>query len=81
MQDVLSSLIRGIGQGQVTVVDLTQTLNANTPILELPPQWGQTIPFKLMEISRYDDRGRDGIGIITRPASTPAPTWTHPLTG
>ena len=57
MQDVLSSLIQGIGQGQITVVDLTQLLNANTPILELPEQWGQTIPFKLKEISRYDDRG------------------------
>ncbi len=57
MQDVLSSLIRGISEGGVVVVDLTQPLNANTPILELPEQWGQTIPFKLREISRYDDRG------------------------
>lgn len=31
MHDVLTSLIRGIGQGQVTIVDLTQTLKANTP--------------------------------------------------
>ena len=36
---------------------MTQLLNANTPILELPGQWGQTIPFKLREISRYDERG------------------------
>jgi len=57
MQDALGSLIRGIGDGGVVVVDLTQPLNANTPILELPEQWGQTIPFRLHEISRYDERG------------------------
>lgn len=57
MQAILGSLIQGIQRGRVKVVDLTQPLTANTPILELPPQWGQTPPFTLREISRYDDRG------------------------
>ena len=57
MQDLLSSLIEGIRHGGLRVIDLTQLLNDRTPILELPPQWGQTIPFRLKEISRYDDRG------------------------
>ena len=57
MQDVLNSLIQGVqGQG-LKVIDLTQLLNSETPILELPEQWGQTLPFKLREISRYDERG------------------------
>ena len=43
--------------GQIEVVDLTSPLHAGTPILQLPPQWGQTQPFRLEEISRYDDRG------------------------
>jgi hypothetical protein len=30
---------------------------AGTPILALPPQFGQTATFQLEEISRYDDRG------------------------
>ena len=57
MQEVLNSLVGGIRGGSLRVVDLTQPLNGDTPILELPEQWGQTIPFKSHEISRYDDRG------------------------
>jgi kynurenine formamidase len=43
--------------GEIEVVDLTSPLHASTPILQLPPQWGQTQPFQLEEISRYDERG------------------------
>ena len=43
--------------GEIEVIDLTSPLHASTPILQLPPQWGQTQPFQLEEISRYDDRG------------------------
>lgn len=57
MQEVLNSLINGIQEGGLKVIDLTQPLNSKTPILELPSQWGQTIPFKSTEISRYDDNG------------------------
>lgn len=57
MQELLDTLAKGISDGGLSVVDLTQPLNATTPILELPPQWGQTSPFILKEISRYDDRG------------------------
>ncbi len=57
MSDVLASLFHGIQSGGVRVIDLTQPLNANTPVIELPPQWGQTPGFTLKGISRYDDRG------------------------
>lgn len=53
----LASLAAHIIDGSVDVVDLTSPLHGNTPILQLPPQWGQTAPFQLDEISRYDDRG------------------------
>ncbi|HSZ43529.1 MAG TPA: cyclase family protein [Trebonia sp.] len=53
----LPSLAAQIIDGSVEVVDLTSPLHATTPILQLPPQWGQTAPFRLEEISRYDDRG------------------------
>ena len=43
--------------GEIEVIDLTSPLHSSTPILQLPPQWGQTQPFQLEEISRYDDRG------------------------
>jgi kynurenine formamidase len=53
----LASLTAQIIDGRVEVIDLTSPLHADTPILQLPPEFGQTAPFQLEEISRYDDRG------------------------
>jgi kynurenine formamidase len=53
----LSSLAAQLVDGSVEVIDLTSPLHAGTPILQLPPEMGQTAPFELEEISRYDDRG------------------------
>ncbi|GLW13195.1 cyclase [Microtetraspora sp. NBRC 13810] len=54
---VLKSLVEGIRGGSIEVVDLTSPLTSDTPILQLPEPFGNTIPFRLEEISRYDDRG------------------------
>jgi kynurenine formamidase len=54
---LLSDLVDAIGTGAVEVYDLTAPLTSTTPILALPEQFGQTWPFALTEISRYDDRG------------------------
>jgi len=53
----LASLAARIMDGSIEVIDLTSPLHSETPILQLPPQWGQTMPFQLEEISRYDERG------------------------
>ena len=53
----LASLAARIIDGTIEVIDLTSPLHAGTPILALPPEFGQTAPFQLEEISRYDDRG------------------------
>jgi kynurenine formamidase len=53
----LDELLTGLTDGRIEVVDLTAPLHAGTPILGLPEQFGQTEPFQLHEISRYDDRG------------------------
>lgn len=55
--DVLAQLVSALGSGGVRVVDLTQPLSPKTPILQLPPEFAQSAPFSLEEISRYDDRG------------------------
>ena len=39
------------------VVDLTQPLNASTPIIQLPPPFANTPGFKSHEISNYDAKG------------------------
>src|SRR5947209_6780595 len=53
----LSEFAAQLLRGDIEVIDLTAPLHAGTPILQLPPPWGQTRPFQLEEISRYDDRG------------------------
>jgi kynurenine formamidase len=54
---VLAQLAGALGDGSVRVVDLTQTLRASTPIIQLPPEFAQTSPFRMEEISHYDERG------------------------
>lgn len=54
---VLLDLLSALDDGSVQVVDLTAPLTPQTPLLALPPQFGQTAAFTVEEISRYDDRG------------------------
>lgn len=54
---VLAALLAGLRSGAVEVVDLTSPLSSTTPVIQLPPPFGQTQTFELEEISRYDDRG------------------------
>jgi kynurenine formamidase len=53
----LADLVAALASGTVEVVDLTAPLSESTPILQLPPEFGQTARFSLEEISAYDDRG------------------------
>jgi kynurenine formamidase len=54
---VLNALVDAIRDGSVEVIDLTAPLSASTPIIQLPPPFGNTTRFGLTEISHYDDRG------------------------
>ena len=54
---VLSALAEAIRSATVNVIDLTAPLSSSTPILQLPEPFGNTVPFTLKEISRYDERG------------------------
>src|SRR5437867_6333684 len=57
MNDVLAQLVEELNAGRLRVVDLTQRLGPETPLLPLPPQWNNTPSFKIWELSRYDERG------------------------
>nr|HEV7955055.1 cyclase family protein [Candidatus Acidoferrales bacterium] len=57
MPEILSQLISELAAGRLRIVDLTQPLSGETPLLPLPAQWNNTPPFNLKELSRYDDRG------------------------
>ncbi len=54
---ILEALVAGVSSGTIEVVDLTAPLSSETPILQLPDPFADTITFSLEEISRYDDRG------------------------
>jgi kynurenine formamidase len=57
MSDLLLRLVEELRTGGLRIVDLTQPLSAETPLLPLPPQWASSPAFSLRELSRYDDRG------------------------
>jgi kynurenine formamidase len=57
MSLVLSKLLEELASGRLRVVDLTQPLTPQTPLLPLPAQWNNTPAFKIWELSRYDERG------------------------
>jgi kynurenine formamidase len=55
--DVLASLISALASGAVRVVDLSQPLSPETPVIGLPPPFAQSSPFQIKRISAYDAAG------------------------
>jgi kynurenine formamidase len=53
----IDDMVTALQSQQVQIIDLTAPLDADTPILALPAPFANTIPFRLEEISHYDDRG------------------------
>ena len=56
-QDLLAGLAAAISDGSIRVVDLAQTLRPATPVIQLPPQFAPSGPFRIEEISHFDQRG------------------------
>jgi kynurenine formamidase len=54
---VLSGLIDLIASGDISVVDLTNTLSPDFPVIVLPQEFGQCEPFRMETLSRYDKDG------------------------
>jgi len=54
---VLDALVAALRLSTIEVIDLTAPLHAQTPVIRLPEPFGNTAPFALHEISRYDERG------------------------
>ena len=57
MSSTLLSLVQEINSRSIRVIDLTNTLHDETPILQLPPEWNLHWPFSIEEISRYNENG------------------------
>lgn len=50
-------LIKALRTGRIRVVDLTETLRAEYPTIQLPSEFKQASPFVKQQISRYDTDG------------------------
>ena len=55
--NVLTQFLAELLSGKIRMVDLTETLSPDFPTIQLPPEFGQAWPFRVEEISRYDERG------------------------
>jgi kynurenine formamidase len=53
----LKNLVTDLASGQIRIIDLTQTLSPDFPQIALPPEMGQCWPFRIEQVSRYDERG------------------------
>lgn len=56
-QSLLSDLAVALASGAVRVIDLTNTLSPDFPVIVLPAEFGQCAPFRMEKLSRYDDNG------------------------
>lgn len=57
MSNTLAQLIDDLTANRVRVVDLTQPLGPDTPVIELPPMFAPSPPLSVELISRYDEAG------------------------
>jgi kynurenine formamidase len=57
MPSVLASLVTDLAAGRVAVVDLSQPLGPDTPVIGLPPMFASSPGVSIDVISRYDDKG------------------------
>ncbi|MFK9091996.1 cyclase family protein [Bacillus salipaludis] len=55
--NILETLLNNIAAGTIEVVDLSQTLSENTPVIQLPEPLATTGGFKLKPLSEYDEKG------------------------
>jgi kynurenine formamidase len=54
---VLTQFVEELAAGRLKVVDLTQTLGPDTPVIDLPPIFGQSPGVSMEVISCFDDKG------------------------
>ena len=54
---VLAPLLTALASGDVELIDLTAPLSPQTPVLQLPAPFANTIPLSLERVSDFDDAG------------------------
>ncbi|MCA8890156.1 MAG: cyclase family protein, partial [Parvularculaceae bacterium] len=54
---LIEAMIAALHGGSLRVIDLTKTLNAQTPIIQLPPDMAPLPPVEIETIANFDERG------------------------
>jgi kynurenine formamidase len=54
---ILTQLVDELNRGSLKIVDLTQPLGPETPVIGLPPIFGQSPGVSMEVISCFDDKG------------------------
>lgn len=54
---ILEEMLKYIVSGKIEIVDLSQTLNEDTPVIQLPEPFKNTGGFKFQQLSKYDENG------------------------
>ncbi len=57
MTPTLAALVSDLAAGRLRVIDLTQPLGPDTPVIDLPPMFAASPGVTIDEISRYDSKG------------------------
>ena len=57
MMSVLTQLVAELNEGKLKVVDLTQPLGSDTPVIGLPPMFASSPGVSVEVISRFDEKG------------------------
>jgi len=57
MSNILTQLVEELNAGKLKVVDLTQPLGPDTPVIGLPPIFASSPGVTIEVISRYDEKG------------------------
>jgi kynurenine formamidase len=55
--DTLAQLVSDLAEGRLRVVDLTQLLGPETPVIELPPIFANSPAMTIEVVSQFDERG------------------------
>jgi kynurenine formamidase len=53
----IDTLLGALGSGEARIIDLTAPLSPQTPVLQLPAPFANTIPLSLEKVSDFDDDG------------------------
>jgi hypothetical protein len=79
-ENLLMQFAKALKNREIRVIDLSQPLDADTAVIQLPPEFGKPWPFRMEKISKYDaqlflsERGNESVAFQTNTSGIAART-------